>query len=354
MEYFRGMVLLSVSGLSRKEKNIFTVKDISFEQAPLQKIAIAGETGSGKTTLLKMIAGLVQASAGEMIFLGKQLKGPNDQLIPGHAGIAYLSQHFELRNNYWVHEILSYANELTAEDAAGLYRVCRIEHLLQRRTDQLSGGEKQRIALARLLIGKPRLLLLDEPFSNLDAAHRGLIKNVLEDVNKRLGISCIMVSHDAPDILSWANTILVMQEGKLIQQGSAETIYRQPVNAYCAGLFGAYNLIDAANAAILLPAGTPVPPNGSLLVRPEALIMVQTDTGLYARVQSARFAGSYYLLEAVAAAQQLVIKTNNPTYKEGDGVRLSLVPGQPWYINAGEHKDAIDTTHTNSANTEHR
>jgi len=91
MNYFRAMALLTVSGVSKKEKGIFTVKNISFTQEPFQKIAIAGETGSGKTTLLKLIAGLEQPDAGEILFQQKKVRGPNDQLIPGHAGIAYLS-----------------------------------------------------------------------------------------------------------------------------------------------------------------------------------------------------------------------------------------------------------------------
>jgi len=179
MVYFRGMALLSVSGISMEGKGNFSVRDINFTQEYAQNIAIAGETGSGKTTLLKMIGGLVEPSAGEIRFEGKKILGPNDQLIPGHPGIGYLSQYFELRNNYWVHDLLEMFNKLTEEEAANLYRICQIDHLTDRKTDQLSGGEKQRIALARLLTGSPHLLLLDEPFSNLDAVHKRTIKKVI-------------------------------------------------------------------------------------------------------------------------------------------------------------------------------
>ncbi|HEY6505584.1 MAG TPA: ATP-binding cassette domain-containing protein, partial [Chitinophagaceae bacterium] len=169
------MFFLKVNDTSRQEKEIFSVKNVSFSQRSFEKIAIAGETGSGKTTLLKMIAGLIQPTAGEILFENKKVIGPNDQLIPGHPAIAYLSQHFELLNNYWVHEILEMANKLNENEATGIFRVCQVEHLLNRRTNQLSGGEKQRIALARLLITSPRLLLLDEPFSNLDIIHKNTI-----------------------------------------------------------------------------------------------------------------------------------------------------------------------------------
>ena len=214
------MAMLMVKGISKHDKGIFTIKDICFSQEAFQKIAIAGETGSGKTTLLKMIAGWIQPSAGEIRFGQERVLGPEEHLMPGHPGIAYLSQHFELRNNYWVHEILEYANLLTQQEADNIYAVCRIGHLLQRRTDQLSGGEKQRIALARLLITSPVLLLLDEPFSNLDMVHKKIMKLVIEDIGGKLGITCLMVLHEAPDILSWADTILVMKDGEILRAKS--------------------------------------------------------------------------------------------------------------------------------------
>jgi ABC-type sulfate/molybdate transport systems ATPase subunit len=126
---------------------------------------------------------------------------------------------------------------------AELYEICHISHLLKRRTNQLSGGEKQRIALARLLGSMPRLLLLDEPFSNFDAIHKKTMRKILDDISKRLDISIIMVSHDAMDILSWADSIVVLQEGKVIQQGTNRDVYLQPINEYCAALLGDYSLL---------------------------------------------------------------------------------------------------------------
>jgi len=325
------MALLQVSGVSKKEKEIFTVKDISFTQQPFQKIAIAGETGSGKTTLLKMIAGLVQPDAGELLFEGKKVRGPNDQLIPGQAGIAFLSQDFELRNNYHVHEILSYANLLTQEEADRLYRICRIDHLLNRRTDQLSGGEKQRIALTRLLIGSPRLLLLDEPFSNLDEMHRHIIQSVTNDINARLGISCIMVSHDAPDILPWADTILVLKDGRLLQSGRPEEIYRQPVDEYCAALFGSYNLLNHTDARLLFSPAIIQPAGKKLMVRPEQLV-INEQKGITAIVRHVFFMGSYYTLEADTGSQLIKIRTGKNVFKEGDSITLSLNMEINWWL----------------------
>src|SRR5215203_1380378 len=143
---------LLVYRITKQQENDFVLRDISFIQQQFQKIAIAGETGSGKTTLLKIIAGLIQPDEGQVVFKNEIVKGPEEQLIPGHPGIAYLSQHFELRNNYRVEEMLNLTLQLEDEQADTIFKVCRINHLLKRKTDQLSGGEKQRVALAGLLI----------------------------------------------------------------------------------------------------------------------------------------------------------------------------------------------------------
>lgn len=332
MFYFRGMDLLQVMGVSKKERDLFAVKNISFTQQAFQKIAIAGETGSGKTTLLKLIGGFAQPDEGSIFFEGKKVRGPNDQLIPGHAGIAWLSQHFELRNNYWVHEILSYANELPEGKAEELFRVCRIDHLLNRRTDQLSGGEKQRIALARLLVGSPRLLLLDEPFSSLDALHKNIIKEVVDEVNSRLGISCILVSHDGADTLSWADTILVIKNGEIIQQDTPSKIYYQPVNEYCAGLFGDYNLVNVENRMALNIAGEKPQEDKQLLIRPEQFIISATGEGLAGIIASIHFMGAYYLLSVKAGDQTLKIRTTENKYSEGAAIRLTTTNIMPRYI----------------------
>ena len=300
------------------------LKDISFSQPRGQRLVVSGATGSGKSTLLKTIAGLVQADAGEVLLGGERVLGPKETLVPGHPGIAYLSQHFELWNNYRVAEILSYANELTDEEAGALYAICRIDHLTGRRTDQLSGGERQRIALAKLLVRPPKLLLLDEPYSNLDRVHKDILREVIADILQRYGMSCILVSHDPPDALSWADEILVLNEGRLVQKGGPERIYRQPANEYVAGLFGKYNRIQPALAARLgrLPgAGT----GKDLLVRPEKLtISVLGSTAAQGRVTGIAFLGGYYELEVELAGNRLLVRVDSNTYEKGQAVYVGM------------------------------
>ncbi|MBP9102848.1 MAG: ABC transporter ATP-binding protein [Chitinophagaceae bacterium] len=312
------MALLEVVGAGKKEKENFTVKDINFSQQPLEKIAIAGETGSGKTTLLKMIGGLAQPDEGNIYFEGERVLGPLERLLPGHPQIAYLSQHFELRNNYRVEEELESKNLLTEEAANNIYRICRIEHLLKRKTDQLSGGERQRIVLARLLTTSPRLLLLDEPFSNLDAIHKNIIKSVLLDIGTQLNTSCILVSHDAADTLSWADTIYVMKEGKIVEQGTPKKIYNEPINEYCAGLFGEYNLLNTKNVKQFFPNAAD---KEQLIVRPEQFsITTESNNAAKGIVQTVYFFGSYYVVDVLVNGQLLRVRTGGKDLVVGDKI----------------------------------
>jgi ABC-type Fe3+/spermidine/putrescine transport system ATPase subunit len=327
------MDLLSISGISKQKDGNFILKDINFTQQPFQKIAIAGETGSGKTTLLKIIAGLLQPTTGQVLFKQKRVLGPEQKLIPGHAGIGYVSQHFELRNNYRVEEELSYTNRLTNKAAARIYEVCRISNLLRRWTHQLSGGEKQRIVTARVLIASPQLLLLDEPFSNLDMAHRNLMNTVINDIGEQLKITCMLVSHDPLDTLSWADEIIVLKDGEIVQRGTEQQIYHQPVNEYCAALFGKYNLITADQIKYFAGLQNSNLNKKHILIRPEHFNIVTKEKGAAeGRVNKVSFFGSYYEIEVLLAELKVTVKTGISTIAKADTIYISLRPGNAWYL----------------------
>ncbi len=295
------MQLLSVTNLcSEPLLGNFSIENIQFTQQKMEKIALIGETGSGKSTLLKTIAGLIQPQSGTILFEGKKVMGPNWQLVGGQKGIAYLSQHFELLNNYRMEELLSYANELSAEEANELFKICRIDHLMKRNSYELSGGEKQRVALAKLLITKPSLLILDEPYSNLDLIHRNILKQVVEDVCQKYLISCILTSHEPADVLPWADKILVLKSGKIIQEGTAKNVYKKAVNEYAAALLGSYNLLDAKIFG------------ESLLIRPEAILITDdTSEQFNGTVTNVHFMGSYFEIDIKIKSQIIKVKTTN-------------------------------------------
>jgi iron(III) transport system ATP-binding protein len=327
------MSLLAVSGLTKQIEGIPVVQDISFSLQRFQKIAIAGETGSGKSTLLKMIAGLVQPTAGSILFNGEKVVGPDFQLLPGHPGIAYLSQHYELRHNYRMEELLEYANKLPQEQADRLFKICRIDHLFKRKSHQLSGGEKQRIALARLLVGSPSLLLLDEPFSNLDPIHKNILKNVLSDMGELLQLTCILTSHDPLDTLAWADEIKLMWQGRIIQEGKPAHLYHQPANEYAAGLLGGYTLADAELANSLGMGTAGMPEGKKLLIRPGQLAVMPRTEGLAEGViRAAHFRGFCVELEILISGVSLQAITMDPVYRVGDKVSVQLKPGPAWYL----------------------
>ncbi|MGV3587887.1 MAG: ABC transporter ATP-binding protein [Adhaeribacter sp.] len=325
------MSLLTVSQISIREERSFALKEISFTQQPLQKIAVAGETGSGKSTLLQIIAGLVQPDTGEVRFQGKKVWGPAETLVPGHPGIAYLSQQFELPPFLRVEQVLSYANTLPTTEAETLFQVCHIDYLLPRQTNQLSGGERQRIALAKLLLTAPKLLLLDEPFSNLDIGHKQILKKVIRNIGEKLGISLILISHDPLDTLSWADEMLVMKDGQFIQQGSPQEIYYRPVNEYVASLFGDYNLLPASFARPLTGLTDLPTAKQNILVRPEHIqISANGGAGLPGRIIQVIFFGSYYELEVEVSEARIKVKTPANQFAIGDTVSISVLPEQVW------------------------
>ncbi|CAN5615864.1 ABC transporter ATP-binding protein [soil metagenome] len=314
------MALLEVQHISKQLNGGLLISDISFEQKALQKIAIAGESGAGKTTLLKMISGHAQPDSGTVLFDGKKVIGPEEKLLPGHKEIAYLSQEHDLLHNYKVEELVWFENKLTHDEATTLFEICQIDHLLKRKTDQLSGGEKQRIALCMLLIKSPKMLILDEPFSNLDPIHTDTLKAVLEDITERLQITCTLTSHDPHDTLSWADEIIVMKEGKIIQQGTPETIYHQPVNEYVAGMFGRYNLLKPTIATMFGIGSN----DDDVMVRPEYFTINTNGNGVKGIIQKISFWGSFYEAEVLVGDVKIVVRMMGNEWKVGDEVYIDI------------------------------
>lgn len=332
------MFFLTVTNIAKKGEGDFLLRNISFTQRRLERVAIAGETGAGKSTLMKIIAGLVQPDEGEVWFGRDKVRGPADQLVPGHPGIAYLSQHFELQKFLRVEQVLEYSNTLPATESARLFEICQITHLLKRRTDQLSGGEKQRIAICRLLVSSPRLLLLDEPYAHLDMDHKFALKTVIRDIGQKLKITCTIVSHDPMDTLSWADNMIVMKDGQVLQQGKPELIYREPVDAYTGGLFGKYNLIRPSmfRRFSVIPAfSRSVRQAGkkNVFVRPEQFRLVsESPQAIKGKVRQTSFFGSYRELDIAVGEHSIIVRSDKPGVDTGDTVYVSLRSNGPLWL----------------------
>lgn len=315
------MSFLSIKKVRKQADKQWILKDVSLKQYRFEKLAIVGETGSGKSTLLKVIAGLEQADSGEVTFDGVRVKGPDETLLPGHTGIAYLSQMFELPKFLRVSQVLDYANVLSESSATKIFKLCRIQHLLERKTDQLSGGEQHRVALARQLLTQPKLLLLDEPFSNIDSLQKSNLQSVLADVTQQLGITTILVSHDPLDVLSWAETILVLRRGKILQYGTPHDIYYEPSDEYVAGMLGKYNIVPKGFYKTLsgLNCATDV------LVRPEQFkLTLSGRKGMKGKVLASRFYGTYYEVDVLVKKEIFCARLFTNQYLVGSEVVINL------------------------------
>jgi ABC-type Fe3+/spermidine/putrescine transport system ATPase subunit len=285
----------------------FALENISFTQEKMQNIGLIGATGSGKSTLLKTIAGLIQPKSGLILFDGEKVHGPDFQLIPGQDGIGYLSQHFELRHNYRMEELLQYANHLSAHEANEIFEICKINHLMKRNSKELSGGEKQRVALARILISKPKLLILDEPYSNLDLGHKKILKLAVQEVCKKIEITCLLTSHDPLDIVSWADEVLVMNSGSIVQQDAPTIIYNNPKNEYTAALMGNYTLLKPRLLEIFNiknPESKFSRPHHFKIITSEKII---NNTSVNGNVKSCQFMGHYYEIIVLVEDMEIVV-----------------------------------------------
>jgi ABC-type sulfate/molybdate transport systems ATPase subunit len=247
--------------------------------------------------------------------------GPDEKLLPGHKEIGYLSQEHDLLHNYKVEDLVWFQNKLSDEESAALFEICQITDFMKRKTDQLSGGEKQRIALCMLLTKSPKMLILDEPFSNLDLIHTDILKAVLEDITDRLQITCLLTSHDPNDTLSWADEIIVMKKGKIIQKGAPEIIYHQPLNEYVAGMFGRYNLLTPAQAALF-----GIESNGEdVIIRPEDFIISSnSENGVKGIVEKISFWGSFYELEVSVGEFKIIVMIGRNEWEVGKEINVKI------------------------------
>jgi len=202
---------------------------------------IAGASGSGKSTLLKLIAGLLSPDSGEVRYSGKRVLGPSEKLIPGHEAMKVVAQDFNL--NIYAKVYDNIAGLLSNTDLKGKQRktlevmeFLRIDHLAQKRAVDLSGGEQQRVAIARAIITGPEVLLLDEPFSQVDAMFKNELRADIRRMATYLGITVVLVSHDPVDGLSMADKMMIIKDGMLIEEGSPNTLYHHPKELYTATL----------------------------------------------------------------------------------------------------------------------
>ncbi|MBO3697641.1 ABC transporter ATP-binding protein [Roseivirga sp. E12] len=268
------------------------VNNVSLSIVENQIIALVGKSGSGKSTMLQIIAGLMKPDQGEVLFKGIPLQDPDEQLIAGHPKIKVVFQDFQLKPNMSVEEnirykLLHFDKEYQMERTAELLALCNISELAARMPKELSGGQKQRLSIARALADDPELLLMDEPFSNLDPLTKQDLLIELVDIVKSENLGLIFVTHDTRDAMLVADRVAFLSEGEMIQNDTVPNIYQSPKNLEVAKFFGRVNdvasLTNKANA----------------YVRAECIgLGAQFDYQRKVRLQKSIFLGGKYLIEA--------------------------------------------------------
>lgn len=301
---------LTVSAVSHSYGTRSVLQDINLDVAPGEILCLLGPSGCGKTTTLRLIAGLEELQAGKICWNEDVLADGDRSVPPEHRHVSLLFQDFALFPHLTVAENVAFGiTDLSADEReARVHEVLEQVGMLRYAATYphfLSGGEQQRIALARARAPRPRIFLLDEPFSNLDTRLRNQLRDLCLHILKKSHSSSVIVTHDAEEAMFMGDKVAVMRDGMIVQVGPPEELYFKPNSAFVAGLFGEVNEIKGrvAEGHVVTPVGRVCAPNMTegvevdVLVRPEALkISENTDGQSIASVITSRLLGRSSLL----------------------------------------------------------
>jgi putative spermidine/putrescine transport system ATP-binding protein len=272
-------------------------------------VTLLGPSGCGKSTLLRCIAGLTTVTSGKIFLDGKDLV----PVAPQKRGIGMVFQSYALFPNMNVEQNVAFglrmqkvSREETQQRVAEVLKLVELNELAKRYPHQMSGGQCQRVALARSLVTRPRLLLLDEPLSALDARIRKHLREQIRAIQQELGLTTIFVTHDQEEALTMSDRIFLMNQGRIVQSGDAETLYTAPVDAFAAGFIGNYNLLEPDAASRLMQR----PISSRVAIRPEAIQLSLTGS-LEGQVRSHSLLGNVIRYRVEARGVELVVDVLN-------------------------------------------
>lgn len=264
------MTFLSIRHLSKSYDSHVALHDFSLELARGEFLSIVGESGSGKSTLLRMIAGLMTQSGGEVLLEEKLIENPSQKLVPGYDEIKLIHQDYQLFPNSTVEEnisrpLLQYNAKYRAQRVNRLMSQLGLESYKDRLPRQLSGGQQQKVAIAQALAVEPEVLLLDEPFSHLDAIQKRKLIFELKELLKEMGTTVIFVTHDLDDALRLTDSLLILQKGKVVQKGNSKVLCEHPKSRYVARLFSPINQIPDRFNSYVRPSDVRLRTRGELI-----------------------------------------------------------------------------------------
>ena len=284
-----GDAFLSLRGLTKRYDDFVAVDNVTLDVPRGALVAFLGPSGCGKTTSLRMIAGLTPQSGGRIVVGGQDLTGvPTYKRDMGLVFQSYaLFPHMTVeRNIAFGLEMRNVARDEIASRVRDAVALVHLNGMETRRPAALSGGQQQRVALARALVVRPSILLLDEPLSNLDAKLRDQMRNEIRDIQQRLGITAVFVTHDQAEALTMCDKVVVMNRGKLEQLGTPTELYEHPRTAFVAEFIGRMNRIraearggNAEFAGQRFPAPVGLDGPVSIMVRPHRIAIGATESG---------------------------------------------------------------------------
>ena len=293
--------MLKVQNISFSYQEKLTVTTISFELGRGKNFAVIGESGCGKSTLLKLIYGLYDLENGQIFWNNQEVLGPKYNLIPGMDFMKYLAQDFDLMPFISVSEnvgkyLSNCSPEKKKERITELLEIVEMTDYANVKAKNLSGGQMQRVALARVLALEPEVLLFDEPFSHIDNFRKNSLRRKLFGYLKEKQITTIFATHDSSDVLSFADAVLVLKDGKIIEEGNPKTIYDNPKNKYIASLFGDVNEIEIDGKTVL--------------IYPNQLVIAE-KSNLKVEVMNSYFLGNHYLIETIHNNGKIFFESEN-------------------------------------------
>lgn len=318
------MSYLAVKGLHKRygANTLFT--DIEFHAEQGELVTLLGPSGCGKSTLLRCLAGLTEVDRGAIVLAGQDIT----HLPPQRRGIAMVFQSYALFPNMTVAQNVAFglrmqrlARDEIEQRVREALTLVELQGFAERYPHQLSGGQCQRVALARSLIVRPRLLLLDEPLSALDARIRRHLREQIRAIQQELGLTTVFVTHDQEEALTLSDRIVLMREGRIVQSGDAETLYTAPADAFAAGFIGNYNLLSADQASRLFGQTF----QGQVAIRPEA-IRLGVAGGFSGRIVGHSLLGNVirYRIATEACELNVDVLNHGPTALQPNGTAVTL------------------------------
>lgn len=310
-------MLIKVDNLTKKFNDLVAVDNLSFQAKKGEFICLLGPSGCGKTTALRMIGGFLKPDRGQIIIDGENItnvppeKRPVSTVFQSYALFPHMTV---MENVIYGLKFKGYSKKEAIIEGEDYLDIVGLNLEKNKKVTQLSGGQQQRVALARSLIINPKVLLLDEPLSNLDAKLRIWMRDEIKHIQERFNITMIFVTHDQEEALSMADRVLIMNKGKLEQIGTPEEVYNNPRTKFVLDFMGSSNVLQSEDKNIQF-------------IRPEKIMMNRNKGGIEGIIEEKIFLGSIILYKIKTKSQIYKIQKNNDgldEYSVGDRVYITL------------------------------